>query len=60
MEGLLSMDHPVDLDKFTRAAGHLRRILETLGLERRAKDVTPDDLASYLARKRRGPCRDAS
>jgi hypothetical protein len=39
MEGLLSRREPVDLDAFTRAAGHLRRILETLGLHRRQKDV---------------------
>jgi hypothetical protein len=32
MEGRLSSGEPVDLDAFTRAAGHLRRILETLGL----------------------------
>jgi hypothetical protein len=41
MEGLLSRREPVDLDAFTRAAGHLRRILETLGLQRRARDVGP-------------------
>jgi hypothetical protein len=30
----------VDLDVYGRAASHLRRILETLGLERKARDVT--------------------
>jgi hypothetical protein len=30
----------VDLDTYGRAASHLRRILETLGLERRARDVS--------------------
>jgi hypothetical protein len=35
MEGRLSRGDQVDLDAFTRAAGHLRRILETIGLERR-------------------------
>jgi hypothetical protein len=39
-EGKLSMGEEVDLDAFTRAAGHLRRIFETLGLERKARDVT--------------------
>jgi hypothetical protein len=47
MEGKLSMGLPVDLDLFTRSASHLRRILETLGLERRPKDVTPS-LRTYL------------
>jgi len=48
MEGRLSQGEPVDLDAFTRAASHLRRILETLGLERRTRDITPK-LSSYLA-----------
>jgi hypothetical protein len=39
LEGRLSMGEQVDLDCFTRAASHLRRILETLGLERRAIDI---------------------
>ncbi len=47
MEGRLSQGEPVDLDAFTRAAGHLRRILETLGLERRPRDITPP-LRTYL------------
>jgi uncharacterized Zn finger protein len=40
MESRLSRSEAVDLDVFTRAAGHLRRILETLGVERRKRDVT--------------------
>jgi hypothetical protein len=40
LEGKLSKGEAVDLDAYTRAAGHLRRILETLGIERRARDVT--------------------
>ena len=39
MEGRLSRGDNVDLDSFTRAASHLRRILETLGLERRPREV---------------------
>jgi hypothetical protein len=39
-EGKLSMGEAVDLDSFTRAASHLRRLFEVLGLERRARDVT--------------------
>jgi hypothetical protein len=40
-EGMLSKGEPVDLDGYTRAASHLRRILESLGLERRQRDVSP-------------------
>ena len=50
MEGRLSMGEAVSLDSYTRAAGHLRRLLETLGIERRARDVTPN-LRDYLASK---------
>jgi hypothetical protein len=46
-EGKLSMGEEVDLDRFTRAAGHLRRLFETLGLERRARVVEPS-LEQYL------------
>ena len=31
----------VDLDLYARGSGHLRRILESIGLKRRAKDITP-------------------
>jgi hypothetical protein len=41
MEGQMSLGKQADLDCYGRLAGHLRRILETLGVERRAKDVTP-------------------
>jgi hypothetical protein len=41
MEGQMSLGKRADLDCYGRLAGHLRRILETLGIERRAKDVTP-------------------
>jgi hypothetical protein len=41
MEGRLSKGQAVDLDAFTRAASHLRRILETLGVPRAQRDVTP-------------------
>jgi hypothetical protein len=47
-EGKMSMGQDVDLDVFTRSASHLRRILETLGIERRPRDVTPT-LREYLA-----------
>lgn len=32
---------PKDLELYQRTAGNLRRILESLGLQRRARDVTP-------------------
>jgi hypothetical protein len=32
---------PNQLDLYGRSAGNLRRMLESLGLERRARDVTP-------------------
>jgi len=38
------------LDAYQRAAGNLRRLLESLGLQRRARDVTPK-LSQYLERK---------
>jgi hypothetical protein len=41
MEGRMSRDEEVDLDRYGRAASHLRRLLETLGLERRPRNVTP-------------------
>jgi hypothetical protein len=42
MEGRMSLGEEVDLNTYGRAASHLRRILEVLGLERKARDVTPD------------------
>jgi hypothetical protein len=39
MEGKLSMGQSVDLDVFTRSASHLRRLFETIGIERRAKTI---------------------
>jgi hypothetical protein len=35
---------PRDLDLYIRASGNLRRLLQTIGLERRQRDVTPDPL----------------
>lgn len=53
MEGKLSMGEEVNLDAYTRAAGHLRRILETIGIERRPRDVTSivDILREHSASK---------
>jgi hypothetical protein len=37
-----------ELDLYSRTAGNLRRLLESVGLQRRAKDITPD-LHDYVA-----------
>lgn len=52
IEGRLSKGEPCDLDVYARAAGHLRRILETLGIDRKPRDVTPPTVEQYLAHKR--------
>jgi hypothetical protein len=44
LDARLSRDEPVDMDAYSRCAGHLRRLFETIGLERRPKDITPDPL----------------
>src|SRR5271169_3399743 len=49
LEGRLSLGETVDLDQFGRLAGHYRRICETLGIERRSRDVTPPDPLDYAA-----------
>lgn len=38
------------LDLYARVAGHLRRLLETLGIKRRARDITPS-VTDYLRTK---------
>ena len=48
LEGCLSLGQPIDLDLFGRIAGHYRRCCETLGIERRKRDVTPS-VAAYVA-----------
>jgi hypothetical protein len=50
LEGQLSLGRVADLDLYNRLSGNLRRILESLGLERKARDVTPT-LQSYLQAK---------
>lgn len=40
MDARLSQGQEINLDTYGRAASHLRRILEALGLERRAKDIS--------------------
>jgi hypothetical protein len=41
LDAQLSRDEPVDMDRYGRAASHLRRIFETLGIERKQRDVGP-------------------
>src|SRR5262249_35655794 len=48
MEARMSQGEAVNLDSFGRAASHLRRLLEAVGLQRRARDVTPT-LAELIA-----------
>ena len=42
----------IDIDRFQRCANSLRRLCESLGLERRARDITPS-LSEYIAQKGR-------
>ena len=51
-EGALSKGEEIDLDRYSRISGNLRRMLESIGIERAKRDLTPD-LASYLAGKAR-------
>lgn len=46
-------DLTVDLDLYNRLAGNLRRMLESIGLERVSRDVTPSlqDYQNYLQTK---------
>ena len=42
----------IDLDRYQRASNSLRRLLESLGLQRRQRDVTPsvEDYVAHLKR----------
>ena len=42
MEGKLSQGEEINLDAYGRAASHLRRLFEVLGVERKCRDVTVD------------------
>jgi hypothetical protein len=50
LDARLSVGEPVDLDSYGRCAGHLRRLFETIGVERRPRDVTPSiaDIAAEI------------
>lgn len=47
LEARLSKGEHVDLDAFGRAAGHLRRLFELIGIDRKQRDIT-DPLDAYL------------
>jgi uncharacterized protein YjiS (DUF1127 family) len=47
-EADLASGKDIDIGEFTTATNALRRLLSDIGLERRARDVTPD-LKAYLA-----------
>jgi hypothetical protein len=47
LEGRLSQGEQIDLDAYGRAASHLRRILESLGLDRKPRNVTPPSIEEY-------------
>jgi hypothetical protein len=51
LDALLSCGKEIDMDAYARISGHLRRMWETLGLERKQKNVNAMD--AYLARKRK-------
>ena len=38
---MLSAGKTIDLDLYGRAASHLRRLFETIGVERKQRDVSP-------------------
>ena len=48
MEGRLSQGETIDLDVFTRSASHLRRILETLGIDRASRERRLAELLGEL------------
>src|SRR6516162_9963388 len=52
-EGRLSKGEQIDLDAYGRAASHLRRILESLGLERKPRDVGNMSLGDILREDQR-------
>ena len=49
LEGRLSVGEDINIDALGRVAGHYRRICETLGIERRKRDLTPPSLDDIIA-----------
>ena len=51
LDALLSLGEAVNLNEYGRATSHLRRLFEVLGVERTARDVSPDITPDdYIAR----------
>jgi hypothetical protein len=50
MEGKLSLGQEIDLDLFARATGNLRRVWDSLGLKREARDITAESEDEMLLR----------
>jgi hypothetical protein len=53
LEGELADGKPCDVDQLARVSGHLRRIAETIGLNKVKRDNTPT-IAEIAARHRNG------
>jgi len=51
MRGRMSEGQHVDIQLYARVANQRRRLLESIGLERVARDVTPMTLDNYLQAK---------
>jgi hypothetical protein len=60
LDARLSAGEEVDLDSYGRAASHLRRLFETLGVERKQRDVTPtlSDIAREIEDERQRDIED--
>ncbi|THD65336.1 MAG: hypothetical protein E7813_15350 [Bradyrhizobium sp.] len=56
LEGQLSLGEKVDIDTYSKIAGHYRRIAESLGLQKNLRDVTPvpsvDQYLEHVAAQR--------
>jgi hypothetical protein len=53
LEGCLAKGELIDVDVLGRLTGHLRRLAETLGLDRVSRDVTPQITLADLVRAHR-------
>lgn len=51
-EATMASGGSINIGEFSTTANAMRRLLVDLGLERKARDVTPLNLNQYLARKR--------
>jgi len=51
MEAAMSEGKPADPEVYARIASHLRRILETLGIKRRPREIESNPLLDYFSRE---------